>query len=260
MFISVVIPVLNDAAFLASCLAALAKQSRPADEILVVDNGCTDDSVAIALAAGARVVVEPRRGILSATSTGFDAAQGEVFARLDADSLPSADWLGRVERMLTTHPEAAAITGTGEFYGGTPWMRWCGKNLISGGNFRLLAWGLGYTPLYGSNMAIRASAWYRIRAKVHRDKAVNDDTDITFQFEPDMAALYDPDLKVGVSARPFDSLAGLMHRLALAFRALGINLREQSLWSRRRARREWARRNATEAAAHSVDTDRVDRG
>ncbi|NYE96010.1 glycosyltransferase involved in cell wall biosynthesis [Psychromicrobium silvestre] len=241
MFISVVIPVLNDSEFLTVCLAALAKQSRQADEIVVVDNGSSDDSAAVAKAAGAVVLLEPRRGILPATATGFNGAKGEVFARLDADSVPAQDWLERIERQLAEQPEAVAITGMGEFYGGNAFLRWCGRALVGGGNFRLLSWGLGYTPLYASNMAIRASAWYRIRAKVHLDHAVNDDTDICLQFEPDMVAIYDSELRVGVSARPFYSWAALGHRLGLAFRTLGINFREQSLCSRRRVRRKWAR-------------------
>ncbi|MEQ1737533.1 MAG: glycosyltransferase, partial [Rhodoglobus sp.] len=44
--VSVVIPALNDSVMLASCLRALAKQTRLPDEIIVVDNGSTDDTAA----------------------------------------------------------------------------------------------------------------------------------------------------------------------------------------------------------------------
>ena len=54
--ISVVIPVYNDAALLRRCLEALAAQTRRADEIVVVDNGSTDDSAEVARRGGARVV------------------------------------------------------------------------------------------------------------------------------------------------------------------------------------------------------------
>ena len=55
--LSVVIPVKDDAVALRHCLRALADQTVPALEVVVVDNGCTDDSVAVALEHGARVVV-----------------------------------------------------------------------------------------------------------------------------------------------------------------------------------------------------------
>ena len=70
--LGVVIPCLNDAALLRRCLAAFADQTVPADEIIVVYNGSTDDSAAVAAEFGARVVDEPRRGITWATRAGFD--------------------------------------------------------------------------------------------------------------------------------------------------------------------------------------------
>src|SRR6266436_4982028 len=96
--ISVVIPALNDASMLKVCLAALASQRRAADEIIVVDNGSSDDTAEVARAAGALVLTELRRGIYPATSTGYDAATGDIIARLDADSIPGPDWLERIER------------------------------------------------------------------------------------------------------------------------------------------------------------------
>ena len=70
MRISVVVPVLNDSPMLAQCLAALALQTRPADEIVVVDNGSTDDTAAVATAGGARVVPEPVTGPAEPTRRG----------------------------------------------------------------------------------------------------------------------------------------------------------------------------------------------
>src|SRR5690606_36645832 len=54
--VSVVIPVKDDAALLARCLEALARQTRLPDEIIVVDNNSSDDSALVAVAGGARVV------------------------------------------------------------------------------------------------------------------------------------------------------------------------------------------------------------
>ena len=54
--ISVVIPCRNDAEFLRKCLLALQKQERPADRIIVVDNGSTDESAAVAREAGVEAI------------------------------------------------------------------------------------------------------------------------------------------------------------------------------------------------------------
>jgi glycosyltransferase involved in cell wall biosynthesis len=86
--VSVVIPCLNEAENIERCVhAALEVLSRNAlrGEVLVVDNGSEDDSAALATAAGARVVHEPRRGYGSAYLAGFAAARGRYIVMADAD-------------------------------------------------------------------------------------------------------------------------------------------------------------------------------
>lgn len=55
------------------------------DEVVVVDNGSSDDTAAVATAAGARVISETRRGYGRAYKTGFKAATGDLIAALDGD-------------------------------------------------------------------------------------------------------------------------------------------------------------------------------
>ena len=66
--ISVVIPTRNDADMLAVCLAALADQTRRADEIVVVDNASTDNTAAVCAAAGARRIAVELPGIAASTA------------------------------------------------------------------------------------------------------------------------------------------------------------------------------------------------
>lgn len=98
MLVSVVVPVLDDAARLRACLAALAAQVDPPPfEVVVADNGSSDDSVAVARAAAVQpvVVVEPRRGSYAARNAGLAVASGTRIAFTDADCLPAPDWLAR---------------------------------------------------------------------------------------------------------------------------------------------------------------------
>ena len=246
--VCVVIPALNDSSMLEVCLQALGAQSRPADEIIVVDNGSTDDTAAVARAAGARVIEEPVRGIFPATAAGFDAVDSDLIARLDADSVPPADWLERVVEAFEQNPALDLLSGPGDYYGASPLVHWLAENLYIGGYVWFVGGLLGHPPLFGSNVALRTSAWRRLRGAVHRERGdIHDDLDLSIHIEPDMGVRFDPTLRVGVSARPFESFSGFARRIDWAFGTLALNWRERSLLDRRAARRAWERERAQEA-------------
>ena len=244
--VSVVIPSLNDAIMLSTCLRAIAAGTRQPDEIVVVDNGSTDDTARVAREAGARVVDEPVRGIFPATAAGFDAATGDILARLDADSVPPADWIERLVGAFEADPQLDALSGPGRFYGGNRVVHWVAENLYIGGYIWFVGLLLGHAPLFGSNLGLRASAWRELRETVHRDRReIHDDLDLSIHLQPHMAARFDRSLHVGVSARPFSSFSGLRRRVVWAFTTLELNRREQSYRERRRARRAHQRESAS---------------
>jgi glycosyltransferase involved in cell wall biosynthesis len=90
--VTVVLPALDEAAALPAALASFP----PGIDLLVVDNGSSDDTAAVAAAAGARVVTEPRRGFGAACWAGVQASpRAEVLAFADADgSFDGADLEG----------------------------------------------------------------------------------------------------------------------------------------------------------------------
>jgi glycosyltransferase involved in cell wall biosynthesis len=83
MNITLIIPALNEA----ECIGPLLAELPPGlvDQVLVVDNGSTDDTAKAACKAGAQVVEEPRRGYGYACAAGVAAATGEVLAFMDGD-------------------------------------------------------------------------------------------------------------------------------------------------------------------------------
>jgi glycosyltransferase involved in cell wall biosynthesis len=86
--ISVVIPVHDRAAMLAEALESVRVQSCPADEIIVVDDGSTDESAAAAEAVpGVRVLRQSRLGVAAARNAGIRHSTGELIAFLDSDDL-----------------------------------------------------------------------------------------------------------------------------------------------------------------------------
>jgi glycosyltransferase involved in cell wall biosynthesis len=95
MTVSVLVPAFNEAAVLPRTLAVLREAMRVfeangwATELVVCDNNSTDDTAAIATAAGARVVFEPVNQIARARNRAASVAQGDWFVFVDADSEPS---------------------------------------------------------------------------------------------------------------------------------------------------------------------------
>ncbi len=92
--VSVVIPALDAQSTIGEALKALCAQlGAPPFEIIVVDNGSSDDTAGIARAYGATVLFEPVRGPAAARNCGLRGAQGEIVAHMDADTVPSRKWL-----------------------------------------------------------------------------------------------------------------------------------------------------------------------
>src|SRR5260221_8974637 len=89
MDVSFVFPCLNEARFIAECIRRV-RQSLDADasliyEIVVADNGSTDQSREVAESCGARVVLVADRGYGAALRGGIEAAQGRHVMFADAD-------------------------------------------------------------------------------------------------------------------------------------------------------------------------------
>jgi glycosyltransferase involved in cell wall biosynthesis len=202
--ISVVIPVKDDADHLERCLEALERQTDPPDEIVVVDNRSTDRTPAVASTRDVVYVHESEPGIPAAASAGYDAASGDIIARLDADSVPPDDWVQRVRSALVADPDLTAVTGPGAFDALPKVLRAIVDVTYMRAYFAVFGGIIGRPPLFGSNFAMVRPAWAAARDRVHRhDPKVHDDLDLSFNLDPESRVLLDRGLTVRVSARPF---------------------------------------------------------
>lgn len=119
LLISVIIPVWNSAPLLRRCLEAISAQtlSRNNFEIIVIDNGSTDDSAEVARSVpGVKVLSEPRPGSYVARNQGVREALGKYIAFTDADCVPASDWLEQALAAARHHPEAGVIAGQIELF------------------------------------------------------------------------------------------------------------------------------------------------
>ena len=219
--ITVVIPVKDDAAELATCLSALRAQTRLADEIIVVDNASSDASAQVASAAGVTVVECSEPGIPAASSQGYDLAAGDLILRLDADCVPSAFWIESVEAAFADRPDVAAFTGGAYFVDGPYLLRGVLARIYLLAYALAVAPALGHRPVFGSNFAMRRGTWREVRAGAHRhDPELHDDLDLSFHLGGRHRVGYLGSEPMGISMRPFRSAASFRHRVRRGFRTV----------------------------------------
>jgi glycosyltransferase involved in cell wall biosynthesis len=219
--VSVVIPVKDDAAFLERCLSALSRQTRRANEIIVVDNASSDSSAEVARRAGARVVECVRPGIPAASSHGYDAATGALILRLDADCVPDPTWVESFVDAFAAHPDIAAFTGGARFVDGPRMLRRPLAAVYLAAYVLATVPALGHLPLFGSNAGLRRSTWTDVRSSVHRlDPALHDDLDLAFHLGERHRIQRLRAATMGMSMRPFASAPAFARRVRGGFRTV----------------------------------------
>jgi glycosyltransferase involved in cell wall biosynthesis len=111
--VTAAIPVRNGEAYLGEAIESVLAQSRPCEQVIVVDNGSTDRSaeIARAYAPAVELASEPRKGIGAARNAAFRAASGRHIAFLDADDLWEPTKTAVQLAALESQPEIEIVFG-----------------------------------------------------------------------------------------------------------------------------------------------------
>ena len=196
--LSIVIPVYNEESYINACLEAISRQTVQPDEVLIVDNNSTDETVAIAKRYSfVTVISESRQGVSYAHRTGMSAATGDIIGRIDADTLVSDNWVATAKQSFNNESILAVAGPNGHYDFPFPNAAlWLEDKLLKG------ALRLGYDFLFGCNMAMRRSLWHTFESRLcHADDMFEDMDLVAHMREDGLRPAYNPGMKVMVSAR-----------------------------------------------------------
>ncbi len=160
---SIVVPTRNRAGYLRVCLESMRAQQVDAPfEVVVVDDGSTDSTPAVAEAAGAKLVRTEARGPNAARNAGLEGAAGELVVFVDDDVDAPPGWLAAYLAGAERHPEADAFGGPirARFEGRAP--RSCGREPAPITTLDLGPEDREAEFVWGANMAIRRRAFDRL--------------------------------------------------------------------------------------------------
>jgi glycosyltransferase involved in cell wall biosynthesis len=142
-------------------------QTRPPNQLIVINNASSDQTGAVARAVpGVLVVDEPVKGLVVAREKARRVATGDILAYVDADCRAPLQWLEAIECRFDSGPGLVAVTGPYRFY---DWD-WLGRTLISLYDVLVAPpthvlvhylFGAG-AVLYGGNFAVRREALAQI--------------------------------------------------------------------------------------------------
>jgi GT2 family glycosyltransferase len=177
--VTVIVCTYNGAATLEECLAGVFALEYPQFQVIVVDDGSTDNSAEIARRMGASVISTPNCGLSAARNTGLYAAYGAIVAYLDDDASPDPDWLTYLVHAFAT-TDHAAVGGPNIPPEDETGVASCVAN-APGGPVQVLLSDTEAEHIPGCNMAFRRQALIGIGGFDTRFHTAGDDVDICWR-------------------------------------------------------------------------------
>jgi len=206
--VSLYIPCYNVEKYIGRCLASILKQTYPIEEILIIDDGSTDNTIKIASKYPVRIVRHSEnRGLAAARNTAIANAKNEFIASLDADCVASPTWL---EKLMDNFVEEN-VAGVGgrliEKYTSSLGDKWRSVHLRQDqGEIRK-----SVDALPGCNCVYRKSVLKKVGGYNERYKTNFEDIDLSYRVRAkNYKLIYTPDAIVFHMCR--DSVSSAVRR------------------------------------------------
>jgi GT2 family glycosyltransferase len=195
------------------CLAGIAAQQRPPDDVIIVvrrTDQATQDALAPMIAGGAtlRMVMADMPGLIAARNAGVDACRTDILAMVDDDAVPHPDWAARILEHFQRDDRLGGLGGRDRCHDGTGFddtrasvvgrLQWFGRTV--GNHHRGFGDPREVDILKGANMSYRATVFARCRFDVHlRGIGAQPNEDMRFSLQVKSAGwklVYDPQVLV----------------------------------------------------------------
>ncbi len=179
--ISVVVCSFNGARTIRDCFEGLARLEYPDFEVIVVNDGSTDATAAIAEEYGFRLISTKNEGLSSARNVGLEAATGEIVAYVDDDAYPDPHWLTYLASSFKKSAHAG-IGGPNIAPPGDGPIADCVAN-VPGGPVHVLLSDEEAEHIPGCNMAFRKAALQAIGGFDPQFRVAGDDVDVCWRLQ-----------------------------------------------------------------------------
>lgn len=174
--VSIIIPLYNAENYIAETLRSVLNQTWKNKEIIVVNDGSTDNSLAIVVSFDSeeiRVINQKNQGASAAKQTGLEHAKGDYIQYLDADDLLSPNKIEAQMALLTDKPGYLGLCGTVYFYNGDDFEKqplmhdWTSNGSNNPVDFLLKLYG---GPLAGPGYGgmVQPNAWLTPRSVIEK--------------------------------------------------------------------------------------------
>lgn len=213
--IAVVIPAYNEEKFISSCLASLKSQDYKGKyEIILVDNGSSDKTSAIARYFDVRVVTCYEKGVVFARQKGAASTEADIIVQADADSIAPLNWLSSIARHFEKNKDLVALSGAIRYIRAPIWVY---INNILHILVNWLYFKLFHSPfvIRAANFHFRRSAFVSVGGYNTAIPTYGDEHDFFVRINKLGIVGYNPGLIVHTSARRFEK--GLLHYIFIDF-------------------------------------------